>query len=76
MAHAQAAHAALPGSVLEVFEQSRHFPHMDEPDRFARLLLQFLASTEPVPFDRAILRERLSGRSRSIGDVRSVPAGA
>lgn len=76
VAHAQAAHAALPGSVLEVFEQSRHFPHMDEPDRFARLLLQFLASTEPVPFDRAILRERLSGRSRSIGDVRSVPAGA
>ena len=69
VAHADAAHAAIPGSVLEVFERARHFPHLDEPDRFARVLLEFLESTEPAPIDRALLRARMTtataGRSRA-----------
>jgi hypothetical protein len=64
VAHAYAAHAAIPGSMLEIFEQSRHFPHMDEPARFARVLLQFLDSTEPIPIDRALLRDRMANRNR------------
>jgi pimeloyl-ACP methyl ester carboxylesterase len=63
--HAHAAHAAIPGSALEIFEQSRHFPHMDEPARFARVLLHFLDSTEPVPIDRALLRDRMADHSRA-----------
>ncbi len=59
IAHAHSAHAAIPGSRLEIFEQARHFPHQDEPERFARVLLDFLASTEPAVGDRASLRERL-----------------
>jgi pimeloyl-ACP methyl ester carboxylesterase len=66
LGHAYEAHAAIPGSVLEVFEQSRHFPHVDEPARFARVLLQFLDSTEPVSMDRALLRDRMANRSRAI----------
>jgi len=69
VAHAYAAHAAIPGSVLEVFERARHFPHLDEPDRFARVLLEFLESTEPAPIDRTLLRARMTtamaGRSGS-----------
>ncbi len=65
VAHARAAHAAIPGSRLEVFEQSRHFPHMDEPARFAQLLLQFLDSTQPLPIDRAQLRARMAGHGSS-----------
>ena len=61
--HAYEAQALIPGSVLDVFEQSRHFPHMDEPTRFARVLLQFLDSTEPVPMDRVQLRDRMANRS-------------
>jgi hypothetical protein len=68
VSHAYQAHAAIPGSVLEIFEQSQHFPHMDEPARFARALLQFLDSTEPLPIDRALLRDRMTRRSRAIGD--------
>jgi len=68
VAHAYAAHEAIPGSVLEIFEQSEHFPHMDEPARFARLLLQFLDSSVPVPIDRALLRERIAAHSRAIRD--------
>jgi len=66
VAHAHAAHAAISGSVLEIFEQSEHFPHMDEPKRFARVLLEFLATTQPVPTDRAVLRERMAAHSRSL----------
>jgi pimeloyl-ACP methyl ester carboxylesterase len=68
VAHARAAHQAIPGSVLEIFEQSEHFPHLDEPDRFAQLLLSFLRTTQPVRLDRAQLRERLVARSRLLRD--------
>jgi len=63
VAHAHEAHAAIPGSELEVFEQSRHFPHMDEPTRFAHVLLTFLDSTEPLPIDRTQLRARMAGHA-------------
>lgn len=58
--HAYAAHAAIPASRLQVFEQSGHFPHQDEPDRFSALLLDFLATTEPVALDRTTIRQRLT----------------
>lgn len=64
LAHAYRAHELIPGSRLEVFEQSEHFPHMDEPSRFSRLLLDFLQSTEPMRLDRAAMRERMARRSR------------
>lgn len=60
VSHAYAAHAAIPGSRLEIFEQARHFPHQDEPARFTAVLLDFLATTEPAVGDRALLRERLA----------------
>lgn len=70
VSHAYSAHAAIPGSELEIFEQSRHFPHMDEPSRFARHLRRFVASTQPAPVDRAVLRERLvAGGAARTSDV-------
>ncbi len=60
VAHAYAAHAAIPASRVEVFEQSGHFPHQDEPDRFCAVLGDFLATTEPAALDRATLRQRLT----------------
>ena len=62
VAHATAGHQAIPGSHLAVFEQSGHFPHQDEPTRFAGVLTDFLASTEPVAFGHQVLRARLAGR--------------
>jgi len=67
VSHAYAAHDAIPGSRLEIFEQSRHFPHQDEPVRFAEVLLDFLATTEPAVADRALLRERLARGTGSRG---------
>jgi pimeloyl-ACP methyl ester carboxylesterase len=56
VAHARAAHAALPGSTLEVFEKSGHFPHQDEPARFVRTVVDFLQTTEAAALDRAAWR--------------------
>jgi pimeloyl-ACP methyl ester carboxylesterase len=39
--HAVRAQQAIPGSQIEVFERSGHFPHLEEPDRFAAVLGEF-----------------------------------
>ena len=59
VAHGYAAHAAVPGSRLEVFEGSGHFPQLHDPERFSDLLREFIASTEPAEYDVTSLRERL-----------------
>ena len=60
IAHATAAHAALPGSELVVFESSGHFPHSDEPKAFSRAVVDFVDRTSPAVWDddtwRALLR--------------------
>jgi pimeloyl-ACP methyl ester carboxylesterase len=40
--HATAAAEAIAGSRVELFEGAGHFPHLDEPERFARVLAEFL----------------------------------
>src|SRR5215213_279825 len=45
VAHGVGAHAAMPGSRLEVFERSGHFPHLDDPVHFVELLREFVAGT-------------------------------
>jgi pimeloyl-ACP methyl ester carboxylesterase len=49
--HARAAHAAMPGSRLELFEQAGHFPFHDDPVRFAAVLGDFIAGTAPAAID-------------------------
>ena len=39
----RASHTRMPGSRLEIFEGAGHFPHLDEPVRFARTLADFIA---------------------------------
>jgi pimeloyl-ACP methyl ester carboxylesterase len=48
VAHGRAAHAQVPGSRLEVFGESGHFPQLDEPERFLDVLVGFIESTEPA----------------------------
>ena len=50
-AHAGDAHELMPGSELEIFEESGHFPHVDQPARFASALIDFIDGTEPAEFD-------------------------
>ena len=41
--HATTAHQAIAGSRVELFEGAGHFPHLDEPERFAKVLGDFMA---------------------------------
>jgi pimeloyl-ACP methyl ester carboxylesterase len=57
--HAHMARAAMPGSQLEIFEQSGHFPFHDDPDRFVELVQRFIDSTQPAEYDQSALRQLL-----------------
>jgi pimeloyl-ACP methyl ester carboxylesterase len=57
--HAQIAHAAMPESRLEVFEDAGHFPHHRDPERFLRVVREFLASTAPASYSAPQWREAL-----------------
>jgi pimeloyl-ACP methyl ester carboxylesterase len=59
-AHAADAATTLPHSRVEIFERVGHFPHCEDPDRFVRVLTDFIESTEPANitderFARAVL---------------------
>ncbi|HLS45492.1 MAG TPA: alpha/beta fold hydrolase, partial [Ornithinicoccus sp.] len=41
--HALSAQKAIPDCRVEVFENAGHFPHLEDPDRFAELLREFIA---------------------------------
>jgi len=44
VSHAIAVERALPDCRVEVFEGAGHFPHLEDPDRFARVVRQFIAA--------------------------------
>ncbi|WP_258052975.1 alpha/beta fold hydrolase [Streptomyces sp. Ru73] len=58
--HAHRAHAAMPGSRLEIFEGAGHFPYTADPARFLAVVEHFLATTRPADWSperwRALLR--------------------
>jgi pimeloyl-ACP methyl ester carboxylesterase len=72
--HAGVAHRGMPGSRLEIFDDAGHFPQLEDPARFVRVLVEFIEGTDPAEFefsdqDLGLLRERMlegakpSGRS-------------
>jgi pimeloyl-ACP methyl ester carboxylesterase len=62
VAHALAVREHLPGSRVEIFEGAGHFPHLDDPQRFVQLVVEFVASTEPAALDSEHLRRALAAR--------------
>jgi len=46
--HGHHAHELVPGSELALFEGAGHFPHCDQPMRFAEVLVDFLDRTSPA----------------------------
>jgi pimeloyl-ACP methyl ester carboxylesterase len=57
--HAHEAHERIGGSRLEILPGAGHFPHRDDPQRFASALLDFVETTAPMPVDPKRLRRRL-----------------
>lgn len=59
VSHARMAHAAMPGSRLDIFPQSGHFPFRERPDRFVELVERFIDETAPAEYDQGALRDLL-----------------
>jgi pimeloyl-ACP methyl ester carboxylesterase len=51
--HGRAAHRLVPNSRLELLPAAGHFPHLDDPLRFVRVLGDFIDTTEPSRVDAA-----------------------
>ena len=65
--HARLAHAAFPGSRLELLHGAGHFPHRSHADRFVSALRGFIASTDPRRFDGGAWRDLLLAGDPSPG---------
>ena len=64
VSHGRATHDQVPGSRLEVFADSGHFPQLDEPERFIDVLVDFMDSTEPATLDAERWSALLGARRR------------
>jgi pimeloyl-ACP methyl ester carboxylesterase len=65
VSHAIAAHQAIPGSRLEIFDDVGHYPHCEAPARFLAVLMAFMTSTKPARPPLRSARRRRAARSAS-----------
>lgn len=59
----RAAHEAIPGSRLELFADTGHFPHCERPEQFCNVLIDFMTTTPPSTTSASQWRDRLVARS-------------
>jgi pimeloyl-ACP methyl ester carboxylesterase len=72
LGHGRLAHAAMPGSQLEIFDDAGHFPHHSDPARFVQVVSDFMRRSAPSPFDPEEWRRRLR-RGRQPVDPEASP---
>jgi len=65
VAHAYAAHEAIPGSHLAIMEGAAHFPHAEQPERFVEILTEFMAATDAAAVEPGSYRELLIAHEAS-----------
>ena len=63
LAHGREAHRALPSSRFEVLDSAAHFPHLEDPAGLARVLGDFLETTEGAPIPDSDWGGVIGGRS-------------
>lgn len=71
--HANAAAGLAPNARVEVIPDSGHFPHKDHPQRFARIVQDFIRTTEPATYSRARFRRLLKTGGVSPVTLHAVP---
>ena len=62
---AHATHAAIPGSRLEIFEGVGHYPNCEDPERFIKVLVDFMTSTTPAAVSTSRWRDLLLRNTRN-----------
>jgi pimeloyl-ACP methyl ester carboxylesterase len=75
--HAHDAHRSIPGSRLEIYEGVGHYPHCEEPERFAATFSDFVASNPPATLTESdwcdLLREARRSSETAAADGRPSP---
>ncbi|HUR86151.1 MAG TPA: alpha/beta hydrolase [Solirubrobacteraceae bacterium] len=61
--HGIRANELMPGSRLQIFEGSGHFPHHDDPVAFATAITEFVDETQPAAPDEGRLRRLVAGNA-------------
>jgi alpha-beta hydrolase superfamily lysophospholipase len=59
VSHADRAAALAPKARVEIVPNAGHFPHKDHPERFVRILNDFVRTTTPASYSRARWRRLL-----------------
>ena len=70
--HASNAARLAPNARVEVIPNAGHFPHKDHPHRFAKIVHEFIRSTQPATYSRARWRNLLKGTSEPVATVTSI----
>lgn len=68
--HASNAAALAPKARVEVIPNAGHFPHKDHPERFAKIVHDWIRTTQPATYSRAKWRTML--RHGQVGPVSPV----
>jgi pimeloyl-ACP methyl ester carboxylesterase len=66
VAHGHATHEQVEHSRLEVFPGAGHFPHLDDPQRFTRVLVDFMRTTQPAALRSDHLRALLDTQATAL----------
>ena len=74
VSHAARAAELAPGARVEILPDSGHFPHKDHPQRFARILHDFIRTTRPASYSRARWRRLLRQGADATPPLRAVDA--
>jgi pimeloyl-ACP methyl ester carboxylesterase len=72
--HGRQAHEAIPGSRFETLSKAAHFPHLEDPEGLAALLIDFMQTTEPGRIDDADWGNVIAARwtaSESVPDAQA-----
>jgi pimeloyl-ACP methyl ester carboxylesterase len=72
--HAARAAELAPGARVEIIPDSGHFPHKDHPERFVKILHDFVRTTTPASYSRARWRRLLERGSANAAPLRAVDA--
>jgi pimeloyl-ACP methyl ester carboxylesterase len=76
VSHAERAAELAPNARIEILPNAGHFPHKDHPERFVKILHDFIRTTRPATYSRARWRRLLEqGRSApGSADVARAPS--
>ena len=69
VSHAALAAELAPGARVEVIANAGHFPHKDHPERFVRIVNDFVRKSQPATYSRAKFRTLLRNGRPPAGAV-------